>query len=268
MRTKSRRAVLTLLLIPIVAAACGSSSDNPSPLDSAFENAPRLTQTAQAQRPTHTPWPTAWPTPTERPRRTPRPSPTPYPTRDRSNATEEPIGDYVVPGEWQMLPFEDDSGHTHTLQDYLGRAVVLHTLSASCELCIEQQQMIVKAAQDRIDYQLLTDTVFIALDVIPQESPDRLKSSIHAALGDAWATVEHIMSDESPADYVFGSASRELLAALEREIGPEVTIPESVTVIVIEPDGIAHLMVEGLVDWHDLRDAITLYGNPPPDSDE
>jgi hypothetical protein len=175
------------------------------------------------------------------------------------------MGTLIPRGDWLALPFTDDTGETRTLDEFLGRAVVLQTLSASCAICIEQQGRLLYAAQDRYDLGLLTDTVFVALDVVPGESAARLRRALQAALGEYWPTAELILSDDVAADYVFGTASRALVAALERDFGPDAAIPEAVTVIVIEPDGTAHLLYEGLVDWHDLRDAITQYGNRPTD---
>lgn len=261
----SRTVRAALLATALTLAACGGkSSDKPSQLDAAA-NAQRLTQTAQTQ-PTSTPWPTEWPSVTPPPSVAPHTSPTPYPTRDRSGPTEVPVGTLIPRGDWLALPFSDDTGETRTLDEFLGRAVVLQTLSASCAICIEQQGRLLYAAQDRYDLGLLTDTVFVALDVVPGESAARLRRALQAALGDYWPTAELILSDDVPADYVFGAASSALVAALERDFGPDAAIPEAVTIIVIEPDGTAHLLYEGLVDWHDLRDAITQVGNRPPDN--
>lgn len=267
MFTRTGCALLLTFLLAVFLAACGDSPDRPTQLDDAARAHP-LTQTALAgptsiPQATETPWPTQWPTATPRP--TLPPSPSPYPTRDRSGATEVPVGQLVPRGEWLTLPFTDDTGEMRTLAEFVGRAVVLHTLSASCQICVEQQQHILQAALDRHEIGLLTDTVFVALTVLPDESAARLRRALQAALGEQWAIVELILSDDVPADYVFGAASKALRAALVQDFGPEAALPEAATVIVIEPDGTAHLLVEGLVDWRDVRDAITQVGNPPPD---
>ncbi len=265
--TRTGCAALLTLIPALFLTACGGSSDRPTQLDDAAR-ALRLTQTALVQptsvpQATETPWPTPWPTATARP--TLHPSPSPYPTRDRTGATEVPVGQLVPRGEWLTLPFTDDTGETRTLAEFVGRAVVLHTLSASCQICFEQQQHILLAAEDRHEIGLLTDTVFVALDVLPNESAARLRRALQDALGEQWAIVELILSDDVPAEYIFGAASGALRAALVNDFGPEAALPETATVIVIEPDGTAHLLYEGLVDWHDVRDAITQFSNPPPD---
>lgn len=257
-----------LLILALSLAACAEKSpDKPSQLDLQAEAAQRQTQTAQAPRPTNTPWPTPWPTITRAPRNTPRPSPTPFPTREPPLTPLPVIGTQIPRGEWLDQPFTDENGQTRTLAEFLGRAVVLHTLSASCALCIEQQQRILQAAQDRYDLGLLTDTVFLALDVVPTESASFLLNSLRNALGEQWSTAELLRREDIPADYLVGVASNSLLATLKRSFGDAAVVPEAATVIVFESDGTAHLLYEGLVDWHDLRDAITQYGNPPPDQE-
>lgn len=264
MRTSTFARFAMLLLWLLSVASCGEKpADKPSQIDVPLERIQSMTQTAQAARPTNTPWPTPWPTATRVPRNTPRPSPTPYPTREPPLTPLPAIGTQVARGEWLTQPFTDDRGEVRTLEEFLGRAVVLHTLSASCALCVEQQRNILQAAQDRYDLGLLTDTVFLALDVVPGESASYLRNSLRTALGDQWRTAELLLSKEVPADYLLGTASNSLLAALKRSFGPDAVVPEAATVIVFEPDGTAHLLYEGLVNWHDLRDAITQYGNPP-----
>lgn len=271
MRTSTPLRLAALFVTVLGLAACGDKPpDKPSQLDAPFQSAQSLTQTAQAARPTNTPWPTPWPaapTATRAPRNTPPPSPTPYPTREPPLTPFAPIGTQIARGEWLTQPFTDENGQERRLQEFLGRAVVLHTLSASCALCVEQQRNILHAAQDRYDLGLLTDTVFVALDVLPGESAAYLRNSLRSALGEQWATVQLLQSDEVPADYLVGAASNGLLAALERAFGPDAIVPEAATVIVFEPDGTAHLLYEGLVNWHDVRDAITQFGNPPPDAE-
>ncbi|HOG47987.1 MAG TPA: PDZ domain-containing protein, partial [Anaerolineae bacterium] len=94
-----------------------------------------------------------------------------------------------------------------------------------------------------VSYHMLDDGIaYVRLAEFNSQATVRLQ----AALGDYWPTAELILSDDVPADYVFGAASSALVAALERDFGPDAAIPEAVTIIVIEPDGTAHLLYEGL----------------------
>lgn len=255
-----------LILVLSLLAGCGDTEDPPSPLDAAREESSLpLPGTTQAPLPSDTPWPTAWPTMTPaivRPTFTPTRTPTPFPTRDRTTGTEEPIDNYTIPGDWLHQPFTDEDGNERTLDEFQGRAVVVHMLSASCDLCIEQQQILLQAIQDRYDIDQLSNTVFLALGVNERETPSMIRAVLERQLLEQWSTVELLENEDIPADWLAGIASPELLDALETDFGPEVRESDGMVVIVIEPDGLAHLTPNGLVDFTTLRDAITFYGNP------
>ena len=260
MRNNRRLLVLGLLVTVVVAACGGKTKNSPTQLDMAAQ-AQAMTRTAQAGR-TSTPWPTAWPTAT-RVSQHERSTITPYPTRDRSNSTEEPCDSCVVQGDWLYQPFEDENGKERSLSEFLGRLVVLESVSSSCETCIEQQQNIMVAARDRYNNGLLTDTVFVALGVVPGESPSLIKTVLQRQVGPTWGVVPLLQSGETGGDYVFGVASQDLLDALERDFGSVSGDPDAPFVLVIESDGLARRLVEGLVDTSALRDAITSYANTP-----
>jgi hypothetical protein len=257
-----------LLIVVIVALALFGCQDerksDPTQLDAAAREAERQTQQAlQAPRATNTPWPTPWPaTATRTPARTPS-SPTPWPTKDRSDATNEPTDNDVVQGQWLLASFTDESGQARRLEEFIGRAVVVQFVSASCAICIEQQQILLQTIQERYESGLLTDTVFMMLGVIPGETPGLIRSTFQSQLPDNWATVDLVESEDTPSDIIYGIASSDLLAALENAFGPNVLLPEAALMIIIETDGLAHPFAEGIVDFTTLRDAITAYGNPP-----
>ena len=257
---KYTQGLLALMSVVLILAACQSETkDEPTELDVAR----RQTETVQAQ-PTNTPWPTPWPTDTPTIRQSPVPSRTPVPTPDPDTSTEEPFDNYVVPGDWFYETFTDSSGDTYTFEDFVGRGVIFQPMTSTCEMCTEQQRLLMDAIQDRHDSGLLGDMVFIALDVNPDEPVTLLSDVLQRGLADQWRTVELLRGDDVPADYLVASASEDLVAALERDFRPDVTIPETLTMIVIDSDGLAHLLPEGMVDFRDLRTAIQIYGNPPP----
>jgi len=258
MRPVPRLIWIALLLAALVLAACDddvesqrTQLDVPNP-------------TATPIPPTNTPWPTSWPTAT-RVSRTPRPTATPFPTPDPEEGTDEPLDNYIVPGDWQRAAFVDADGEQRTLQEFADRPIVIHTLSATCDLCLEQHQALLAAIRDRHESNDLTDNVFLALGVVEGESAALLRDVLQESLADQWATVDLLAQDDLAADYMVGSASPELLDALEREFGPEAIQPIALTVIVVEPNGLAHLMPEGMVTMEALRDAISFYQYPPDD---
>lgn len=256
MRKTSRLILIVIIAAAGLAACKGDNKSSPTSLDAPFQNA-----TTAAPRSTSTPWPTPWSTNTPEPvaaRATASPYPTPGP-----DATEEPLPNVIVPGDWLRAPFLDENGEEHTLQEFQGRAVVVQTLSALCELCMEQQRNILLAVQDRYDYGGLPDTVFLALGVVEGESASLIRSSLQNTLGEQWATVELLEQADVPADYMVGTASKTLRDALARDFGPDILAPVAVPVFVIQPDGLAHLAPEGLMNEYELRDIITFYSNPP-----
>lgn len=259
--------LLIVLVVGLALTGCREKQKStPTQLDTAAQEAARQTQEAlQAPRGTNTPWPTPWPpTATRVPLSSPV-SPTPWPTKDRSDSTAEPSDNDVVPGEWLLASFTDEDGQSRRFEEFLGRAVVLQIASASCSICIEQQQILLQTIQDRYDTGLLTDTVFVMLGVIPGETPGLIRSAFQSQLAAEWVTADLVESEETPSDIVFGVASADLLNALENAFGPNVLLPEAAVMVMIETDGLSHPFTEGVVDFGTLRDAITAYSNPPPE---
>ncbi len=259
----AQRIILTLLIMFVLAGCKTGKKETPTQLDAAHQEAQRLT--AQAPSATWTPWPTPWPaTATRTPQRA-TPTPTPWPTKDpdATEAVVENLTAETAQGDWLLKPFTDEHGQEHTLADFTGRPIILETISASCAICIEQQQVIAQAIQDRADQGVLSDTVFIALGVIPGETPGLIQSVMQDQLGADWAPIENVRSEDTPSDYLFGVASDELLKTLAATFGPTVLDPEEVMVIVIEKNGLAHPFPTGEVSFRSLRDAITAYANPP-----
>ncbi len=258
-----------LLLAALTLGACGSEpADTPSELDAARIYAQQATQTAQAVRPTNTPWPTAWdaaPT-VAAPTRTPTPSNTPWPTRNwEAIGTVVPREDYVQPAEWLTLPFTATDGQEHTLSEYLGNGIMLHTLSSTCADCMAQQREMLAAVQDRYDFGPFPPMTFIVLSTSPQDTPALLEARLRRALEDDWEIVTHIRRPDQPGEYIVGVASEDLTAALEQAFGAEVSDPRVQTVIVVEFDGLAHLLADSApISYTELRNEITDYGAPPP----
>ena len=249
-----------VVAVAVALSACGGKTKaTPSQLDAPFENV----TPSPIVRSTSTPWPTVKPTVTRFPTQPSDLTPTAFPTMERLEGTAPSIEGAIPPGDWLNAPFTDDQGQTHTLADYLGRGIILHTLSASCSECIAQQRMISQAILDRQTINALPDSVFVALSVIRSDTGQQLKAALQRKLGEDWAGMELVLSDTTPAEAVFGVASQDMLDALAAAFGPEVNNPEYLTVIAIERDGYAHVLVTGLVDWRVIRDAISSYGNIP-----
>ncbi len=261
--------LITLLLATgIILTACGSDDkkSSKSQLDSPNEpNALPLPGTTQAPlvAPTYPPTWTASPAVRTRVPEATRPAArTAYPTPNPDDRTPEPLETYVVPSEWFDLPFTDEDGNTRTISEFLGRGMVIQTMSAGCDFCMEQQQYLVDAIQNRIEMGVLPDTVFLILSVNQNETPSVVKSVLQNQLGEEkWAVVETLYEEDTAADWIVGVASRELVEALETAFARPISDMENQAVIVVEPDGLAHQTAEGIVDTNNLLLAISFYGN-------
>ncbi len=271
MRKTVTFATLLLLTIALVLSGCGSEpADTPSQLDAARVYAQQATQTAQAaQPPTNTPWPTPWastPVAAAYPTRTPTPSNTPWPTRDWDTlGTVVPREDYILPAEWLTLPFTTTDGQEHTLSEFLGNGIMIHTLTSTCAECIEQQHEMLAAIQDRYDFGPFPSMTFLVLSTSPQDTPTLLEARLQRALENDWDTVTRVQRPDQPGEYIVGVASEALTAALERAFGDEVSDPHVHTLIVVEFDGLAHLLGDTAPIPHTvLRNEIADYGERPP----
>jgi hypothetical protein len=258
----SARRLLTAVLLGIAVAACNSESDTPrtpsATADPIQQALPSPTDT-QAETQLLAATSTFLPSPTS----ASRPTRTPYPTPGPGDGTEEPPEDYVLPGDWLYAPFTDASGTERTLEEFLGRGIIVQITSASCGMCVEQHEFLLAAIQDRHDLNLLPDTVFIVMGINQQETPDLIRTVLQNELPDAWPTVERLDDPEVPADWLAAVASPDLIDALALAFGPHTRTVSELTTIVIQPDGLAFQFTGTLTHTNTLRDAISAYGNPP-----
>lgn len=258
MRRLLRPTMIIVLLVSLLLAACddGGESDSQTQLDAPFRAA---TLTAEVPTATVTAIPTEWSTPTPRPSATAPPTFTPYPLRERDNGTEEPFDDFIAPSsDWLDAEFYDAEGEARTLREFLGRVVLIHTLGINCDLCPDQQRTIAQVVQDRFEIEQMTDQVVLALGVA-DDDPDLLRSVIQRWTGDDWASLAQLEDDATQAEFIVAQASQALIDALVRDFGPLAGEPDGLTLILIERDGVGHVMTEGLVRDREIRNGLTFY---------
>ena len=253
------RPLLIALLLGVVISACGSQTGSNAVPSITAESTQHALPTPSKIGETQLVAPTITPSPT----RAARPTRTPYPTPDPSDGTEEVPEDYVLPGEWLYTPFTDTNGMERTLEDFIGRGVIVQIVSTTCDLCLEQHRYLLAAIQDRYDLGLLPDTAFIALSVEQQETPRLIQAVFQNELADAWSTVETLEDPGVSADWLAAVASPELVDALVQTFGPHIKTASELTTIIIQPDGLAHQLTGTLASPSIFRDAISAYGNPP-----
>ncbi|MBN1680586.1 MAG: hypothetical protein JW966_09855 [Anaerolineae bacterium] len=251
--------IVLLLLITLVLTACdGDATAEPSELDAVA---------AQNTLEPATAFPTEW-SPSSTPTATAIvatfvPTTTPYPTPDPDNSTPEPLDNYVLPGDWLYQIFVDADGQTHTLEEYLGRVVIIQTMSLQCPNCLNQQRAMVEAAKTWLDKKVLGDTVFITLGTLQAETPSLLASVTQNNLPEEWATIEILQSADSEADWLYGIASETLVDELERAFTPDISSSDIPILILIQRDGLGHLISEEALQYDDLTNIILYYISPP-----
>lgn len=242
--------VLLMILLVLTLAACGGDDpddkpDSPAPAADSEGVPTGAGATATVPPPTDVP-----PTPA-------------IPTPDYTSGTPHPIENFTLPGDWRVGAFDTPDGARHRLIDFDGRGVILHLMSATCERCAEQHLNLLRAADElrRIDY--LPDTVFVALGISPLEPPTLITNMLQTQLGDDWSLVT-ALRDDPAADWMAGVATDQLVRHLTSAFGSAVTDTSQHVLIVIEPNGLAHLLADpGYFDTRTLREVIEFYGNPP-----
>lgn len=140
------------------------------------------------------------------------------PVADARAVLDVPIT--VAGPAWLALELASTDGTTVRLADHAGRPVLIELMATWCASCEEQQDALREARAD-----LPADTVIVSLDVDPT--------------GDLGALAAY--AAERDYDWVFASASRELLRALVDAFGDDVINPAATPVLVIDRDGTAWL---------------------------
>jgi hypothetical protein len=198
-----------------------------------------------------------------------------------TDVTYVPFDNTFPPGPWLTQPFMTADGEQHTLAEFEGRTVVIHALSVSCEMCLEQHQRILESItlpalgddgaplpdQPPQVIERIGDTVILALSVRPPELPQTVRRLYPLELGAYAPVIDSLAQDDSQAAWIAGVASREMVRMMEDAFGPAISEPDMLWVIVVSPTGEAHLMPEGIINPDDLLAGITYYAAPPVDVD-
>lgn len=270
----SRRVFFLLVLLGLalgVAACDGGKDTSQTQLDQEQSSLP-LPGATQGRLLTQTPAPGT----TLVANASPPPTVTSYPTPGEDFATG-PFPAYILPGSWLNQSFTDGTGATRTLSDFQGRVVVVHLLSALCQPCAGQQNQIMGAIAQLYEDGELGDAVFLALSVVPDDTPTLVTNVLRTQLEKraeasqqegadisqfeyGWSVVDSLAQEDNPAEWLVGVAGQGLLNMLSEGLGDYALDPDTLTIMVIQPDGLGHVTTGGLVDHTKLVEAIRFYG--------
>ncbi len=157
------------------------------------------------------------------------------PTKERQTIPEpanppvdepQPIAQPPERPAWHLVTLTDvRTGQGFTIEDFAGKVVILEAMAVWCPLC-DQQQLQIQTSLSQLDDRV----VVVSLDVDPTESAEILAA--HA--------------DDLGLTWHFALAGPELSAMLQNEFGPQILAPPSTPVIIVGPDGEAHLTPFGI----------------------
>ena len=137
------------------------------------------------------------------------------------------VGQVSAAEDWRSVPLEDvRTGQFFTINDFVGKTVLLETFAIWCPTCSKQQDQI-----DQLHHDLRgEDVISISLDVDPNESPSQVRE----------------YAERKGYDWYYAVAPPEMTQMLMDEFGVVIVAASSVPVIMICPDKQARLLGRGL----------------------
>jgi thiol-disulfide isomerase/thioredoxin len=127
------------------------------------------------------------------------------------------------------------SGENFTLNDFMGKVVLVENLAMWCSNC-KKQQMEVKALAEALMLDMGTDLVLIGLDIDPNENADDLRS----------------YTDANGFDWIYAIAPLEVAREIGNLYGDQFLNPPSTPILVIDRTGQVHPTPFGIKSADDL----------------
>lgn len=127
------------------------------------------------------------------------------------------------------------SGEDFTINDYMGRVVLVENLAMWCSNC-KKQQMEVKALAEALMLDMDSDLVLVGLDIDLNENADDLRS----------------YTDANGFDWIYAIAPLEVAREIGNLYGDQFLNPPSTPILVIDRTGQVHLTPFGIKSADDL----------------
>lgn len=175
---------------------------------------------------------------------------TPVPTVEIDDDTDF-IGNSYVDQTWLQYGFTASNRSEFTVGDFLGTVIVISLIDPTCAACIDEVSA-VRAGAELFQQQLSNsdaDAIFLALNV---SSSISLESLNFVAERDGYSSNLDI-------SWLTGLASSSLRTALLNTFGDDLFTRDTLPVIFLDTNGVAHLTTGNIVDDSYIRDALVFY---------
>lgn len=163
--------------------------------------------------------------------------------------------DYVLsshtPGAWQTAFFTHGEGTRQTLEAYTGELVLIQTFSTVCQPCAEQTGEIRAAIENLNTSGNQLHGTFLMLSIDPADLPEDVAAYQAASQpvlidGQTWQT---------------GVASVDLIRSIRDTFGDTLVDPYRGGLILMDKDGLGHVIAINLMDYRQIRDVLQYFDN-------
>lgn len=252
-----RRAILIVSLIAILVMVVACSSDEPqeAEIDNVviterfLQNTQIVVSTQQAEtqaaiRAGTIIVPT--PTPTINPGRIV--TFTPIPTIVVEDEDDQ-LGNTYRDQSWQEFPFTTADGFDLRIADFENAILLVHVFNTSCTNCDYLQRQIIAAAEDLAAVAMDEDFILIGLNVNTEITPTSL----------VYVMDERDLGPNGDINWLMGTASEDLVVALQETFGEETVDPDNLPLIFVDLDGNAHIHTGRAMLRNDIRGTMLDY---------
>ena len=176
---------------------------------------------------------------------------TPVPTVNVDDPND-PLGNTYSEQSWQQVPFITPDNRQIRVSDYTDMIVFIHVMDTSCENCEVVALEILDAAENLAGIAGDRLAVLISLNVNTQIRPDSF----------GFTMAERGLGADENLNWVLGTATDDLLAAMQYTFGEDSLNPENLPLIFVDTQGNAHISLNELQTSSFIRDTIIGYITP------
>ncbi len=143
----------------------------------------------------------------------------------------------MTPSWFKTSLIDVNTGDSFTVADFKGKIVLVETLAMWCSNCLKQQGQ-VQSLHDLLGER--DDFVSVGIDIDPNENADALKS----------------YTINNGFDWLYTVASAEIAREIGQLYGDQFLNPPSTPMLIIDQEGVVHLLPFGIKSAEELREAL------------